>query len=365
MQRLAKEFGLSDVGLAKLCRRHNIPIPGRGYWARIQFGQRPQRISLPTLKGPRLDIVKIIPSCTKATTVDDSVNEEVFPTIEVKNDRPITHPVARRIERSMSRKPIDERGTLGARQGRDVPLKISAEALPRALRLLDAFFAALDREMYVFEWPSPYDKPLKIAVCDDKLQLSMTEAIRRSAHKPTQEELARQKADSWWRPPRWDYAPSGDLKLTVESCEYAGINRTWTDGKRQKLEACLGEALVTCQKLPAAVKKEREDRAEAERLRREEEKRRAEEASRKAEYDRKAEAVKELAHSWQESRLLREFAAALRTIATTAPDLSDDARSELQGMIDWTLHNAGYVDPLTDLKWTINQFKNPPWSLHY
>src|SRR6202035_3188654 len=168
MQKLAREFGLSDVGLAKLCRRHNIPVPGRGYWARIQCGQKLRRISLPALKEPRLEIVRIFPSCTKATTVDDSVNEEVFPTIEVKNDRPITHPVARRIERSMSRKPIDERGILSARQGRSVPLKISAETLPRALRLLDALFAALDGETCVFEWPSPYDKPLKIAVCGDK-----------------------------------------------------------------------------------------------------------------------------------------------------------------------------------------------------
>lgn len=27
MRTLAKEFGLSDVGLAKICRKHNIPRP--------------------------------------------------------------------------------------------------------------------------------------------------------------------------------------------------------------------------------------------------------------------------------------------------------------------------------------------------
>ena len=36
MQKLAMQFGLSDVGLAKLCRRHEIPLRGRGYWARVQ-----------------------------------------------------------------------------------------------------------------------------------------------------------------------------------------------------------------------------------------------------------------------------------------------------------------------------------------
>ena len=44
MQKLAVEFGFSDRGFAKLCRRYKVPVPTRGYWARIQVGQRVQRI---------------------------------------------------------------------------------------------------------------------------------------------------------------------------------------------------------------------------------------------------------------------------------------------------------------------------------
>ena len=33
IQRVAKRYDLSDVGLAKVCRKLNIPRPGRGYWA--------------------------------------------------------------------------------------------------------------------------------------------------------------------------------------------------------------------------------------------------------------------------------------------------------------------------------------------
>ena len=36
---LAKEFGLSDVGLAKVCKRHNIPRPERGHWATLRRSQ--------------------------------------------------------------------------------------------------------------------------------------------------------------------------------------------------------------------------------------------------------------------------------------------------------------------------------------
>src|ERR1700747_559099 len=47
MRDLAKDFGISDVALAKRCRRLGIPVPGRGYWARVDAGQTPYRPKLP------------------------------------------------------------------------------------------------------------------------------------------------------------------------------------------------------------------------------------------------------------------------------------------------------------------------------
>jgi hypothetical protein len=46
MSRLAAHFGLSDVGLANACDRHNVPRPPRGHWANLQFGT-PSPRSLP------------------------------------------------------------------------------------------------------------------------------------------------------------------------------------------------------------------------------------------------------------------------------------------------------------------------------
>ncbi len=45
--RLAKELGISDVGLAKACRRHDIPIPPRGHWTKLQFAKPSPQIPLP------------------------------------------------------------------------------------------------------------------------------------------------------------------------------------------------------------------------------------------------------------------------------------------------------------------------------
>jgi hypothetical protein len=49
VETLATEWGLSGRGLAKACKRLRIPVPPRGYWARVAAGQRPSRPRLPAL----------------------------------------------------------------------------------------------------------------------------------------------------------------------------------------------------------------------------------------------------------------------------------------------------------------------------
>ena len=44
---LSKKYGLSDVGFANICKKHNIPRPLRGYWARIASGQTLKKTPLP------------------------------------------------------------------------------------------------------------------------------------------------------------------------------------------------------------------------------------------------------------------------------------------------------------------------------
>jgi len=50
LSRLAKRFGLSDVGLRKICRRHDIPTPPLGYWAKRMHGKPVNQPPLPPSK---------------------------------------------------------------------------------------------------------------------------------------------------------------------------------------------------------------------------------------------------------------------------------------------------------------------------
>lgn len=44
--KVAQRYGLSDVGLAKLCRSLAIPLPERGHWAKVKAGKKVARIPL-------------------------------------------------------------------------------------------------------------------------------------------------------------------------------------------------------------------------------------------------------------------------------------------------------------------------------
>ena len=50
VETLAKRWGLSGRGLAKACQRLQIPVPPRGFWAKVQSGQRMRRPRLPELR---------------------------------------------------------------------------------------------------------------------------------------------------------------------------------------------------------------------------------------------------------------------------------------------------------------------------
>jgi len=47
---VAARYGLSDVGLAKICRAWAIPLPSRGYWAKVNAGRIMRQVPLPALE---------------------------------------------------------------------------------------------------------------------------------------------------------------------------------------------------------------------------------------------------------------------------------------------------------------------------
>ena len=54
MTHVARELGKSDVAVAKLCKKLDVPVPPRGYWAKLRAGQRVSQAPLPS-GGPAIE----------------------------------------------------------------------------------------------------------------------------------------------------------------------------------------------------------------------------------------------------------------------------------------------------------------------
>lgn len=65
---IAKRCGFSGSLLGRVCRRWNIPKPGRGYWQQVEAGQTPRRLALPVRAGS-VDPVVMHRSARGFTTV--------------------------------------------------------------------------------------------------------------------------------------------------------------------------------------------------------------------------------------------------------------------------------------------------------
>lgn len=89
MQKLACEFGFSDVGFAKLCHRHQIPVPPRGYWARVHVGQSVKRTPLPTAKESRFNTIEIYQHERRPPGQSAEIEAQEIPNIVVADVLPL------------------------------------------------------------------------------------------------------------------------------------------------------------------------------------------------------------------------------------------------------------------------------------
>ena len=78
---LAQSLAVSNVTLAKACRRGEIPLPPRGYWAKLKAGKRVTRPPLP-LRAPgasdRIDVGSGRPQMYRADDVDGAADDRAL-----------------------------------------------------------------------------------------------------------------------------------------------------------------------------------------------------------------------------------------------------------------------------------------------
>lgn len=148
MLQLAKQYRVSSNAVAKACRKANIPVPPRGYWAKLQHGKRVmKRPPLPPAPKDRSETVTIRPTSLPVGSnpvVDERAVVEQSPEnrILVPEQLRRPHPLIRQVAAALATTDTIERGMRCSRSGGNtavLDVRVTSGARRRALRLLDSW----------------------------------------------------------------------------------------------------------------------------------------------------------------------------------------------------------------------------------
>ena len=363
MRTLAKEFGLSDVGLAKVCRRHNIPTPGLGHWRLVETGHPSKRRPLPMIQAIGTENITIISREPRSYEIPRKSDRVPGPKIQVTSDREITHPLAIRTRKAFEPTSKDDRGVFVPRDLKAPQLRVSKDAISRALRILDALFFAAEAQGHSVEWGSESGARLFISVDGTKLQFCLAESFSRKPHSLTPSETVRKQKGLYVYAPQWDYVPSGLFHISIENLPYGltNVRKSWSDGKAQRVEDCLSDCVAILPHLVKAIKVVNKERRLQDLRWQEEQKQREARERRREEYDRKTKVAEQFLTGWRESKAFQELADSLNKqmeISTTG----DEEKEKLRKISSWIARHAENINPLCHFDWMIRKFNESPWQ---
>ncbi|MBE3065405.1 MAG: hypothetical protein IMZ69_10365 [Spirochaetes bacterium] len=244
MQQLAKEFGVSDLGLANICRRHDIPVPPRGYWAKKTHGKRVTTIPPRAAKDSTPKAITI--TRTEAVTPVVRAVEPAAPELTAAREyeaRPENlivvpdmlhrrHPLVRRTEDYLTSAHANARGILDAGYG-CLYVSVSKAQISRTMRIMQALLTAFEKRGYALDVPpekfNPYGasqlKQPQAKILGESIAFGIIERVKQM----------RNPARSPSRPleysPAYVFEATGTLSLRSKTLYDSGRHR-WADTPR-------------------------------------------------------------------------------------------------------------------------------------
>jgi len=329
---LAKELAISDVALHKICKKHNIPNPPAGWWAKKAAGKKVVQTPLTPAKDGVAGKVTITEGdLSREAPLLANVREQARIRASDGDDSSAapSHPIVERTLAKLRKAKPSDIGMVASDGVGHIKCEVAkssvdrlAIALPRIVRA-----ASLQGFQLVAEkGPAAFNSDT------ETLGFSINETIAREKHVLTETERAKEEAwqrkrdraartsswsDVFFDKPisqEWDYRPTGQLSFELEHVYvYQGSvpRRTFRDAKIQRLENMASEIAVGIAVL-AAAKTEVRLKREAEERRIEEARVRHEQAARiKHVEERRAKGLREILTELDELDRLRRLIAML------------------------------------------------------
>jgi hypothetical protein len=360
LSRLSKQFGLSDVGLRKICLKHNIPTPPLGWWAKRAHGKPVRRQPLPAPRSGETGEIRIALRAGSeappeiAAQQDAALEMELArPVIVVPSERPAKlHPVAAATSRALLTAKADSEGFKHATDDAAVDAMASTSCITRVICIIDAFARALAERGYTV---ANHHKGVRVILDGVSYEWRIYEIKGQIPHTPTRDELreqARLDEDRKRHPTLYassrkvyrssDATPSGRLAMVFLDASKRSwriddrVIGRWRDTKNQKLEAKLGEAMSSLVSTAVAIRHRLTAEAEKERLRQEElELRRRAQARREREILRREFVLKKADEYARYEKLMRLAGHLKDTASSWAEDQPVDwIISELESFVE-------------------------------
>lgn len=228
MARLAKEYGISDVALAKICKKLNVPYPGRGYWRRKETSKAVKQLPLPPNSDPAKQDVTIHPTIrpdslepvSEETTQRITAEQAPEQKIEVPDRLGKTHRLLSGQLTEWRSASVDEYGAIRSGSLRQLNIRVSPQQLSRAIRITNALFLALEGRGYQVGIQDGFPKAFGVRMNGEPIVFGLEEKFQRI-------ERSRDKSrpqDSWgYR--RYEYVSTGTLMLKItEWCNDARMS---------------------------------------------------------------------------------------------------------------------------------------------
>ena len=350
---LATEYGLSDVGLAKVCKRHSIPMPGRGYWTKKAHGKKlPKKPKLPKLSDkhnhllsvqihPKDNIHQQLPIIDEITAFEKDETNKI--TVDFEAD--LTHPIVIKTAKSLKSSKENHKGLHEPKAKNCLSISICRDSIDRSLHIMDALLLALDERgaTYTTVHDRYYDADLLAVVLDGiSLIIKLEENVKRVKHIFSEAEERRVARDHWYRfkLPEYDYIPTGELTLKLDSAWRYDGRKSWSDAKVQRIENHLNDFIITLQKAAIKLRQLDEEDKQREFKRKLAKQKKQEFELAKSEEQKKFDNLLKDCENWHLSQQLREYIDAIKH--KSIPKNND---TNTKDWIEWATTHANRLDP--------------------
>ena len=359
MSTLAPKYGLSDVGMAKICRRLRVPRPWRGYWARKDAGQKVKPTPLPKLPASSptefLEVTLhrgVVRSADEAEgPVADQARFEALPEnrISVAAILSDPHPLVALTVKAL-RGAKSNKGVLVPKAKKCLAIRVSIGSADRAACIFDALLKALDVRGFTTSLRERNEKTETVVrVAEEDIEILLEETVSRREGKHPQYGWA-----------AYEWVPTGKLVLRIEDYWSDRVRKSWGDGEKQRVEECLNAFIVSLIAVAETTKVHRLETEERQREYQEAERRRQQEAVRKAKEAEEIRALDASLAAWEKAQRIRLFVAALDELhaASRASTFGD---VPITDWIAWATEYANRIDPLV-IKPTVSKEAVSPGS---